>query len=162
MKTIISLLFVFVLLVSPFGAFARGNTYKTNLLVTKDKKTKSVNGSIAFDEEFLKIQENNKPDTAKEFKYSDIKSAEYSYAKKPILNTGGAIATAILIGVFVVPLLFMKKKQHWLAVRTDSDFAVLRLERDNYKAIITELETNGVKVETATEENSKKKDKSDN
>ncbi len=161
MKLITSLLILSVLFVFPFTTLAKGNSYKTNLLVTVNNKTKSVNGNLKFDAESLTVKELNKPATAKEFKYSEIVAAEYSYAKKPILNTGGAIATAVLIGVFVVPLLFMKKKQHWLAIRTDSDFVVLRLERKNHKAVITELETNGVEVTTATEENSKKKDKSD-
>lgn len=157
MKITISLLLICGFLLAPLNGLARGNSYKTNLLVTVNKKTKSVNGTISFADEDLQIQENGKPASIKKFKYTEIKSAEYSFAKKPILNTGGAIATAVLLGVFVVPLLFMKKKQHWLAIRTDEDFAVLRLERDNYKAIITELETNGVKVETAVEEKSNKK-----
>ena len=161
MKLISSLLILSVLFVFPFGILANGNSYKTNLLVTVNNKTKSVNGNLKFDDESLTVQELNKPNSAKEFKYADIEGAEYSFAKKPILNTGGAIATAVLIGVFVVPLLFMKKKQHWLAIRTDSDFAVLRLERNNYKAVITELESNGVTVTTATEDKSKKKDKED-
>ena len=97
---------------------------------------------------------------AKEFNYKDVKSADYSFSKKPMWKTGAV--TAIFIGVFALPIFFMKSKSHWLTVRTEKDYAILKLEGDNYRQILAELETHNIKVETIKEDNTKADKKSDN
>jgi hypothetical protein len=74
-----------------------------------------------------------------------------------MLSGGGAIATAILVGVLVIPFLFMKKKNHWLSVQTEKEFAVLKLDGSNYRAIMADLKTRGVDVKEVKEEDEKKK-----
>lgn len=145
----------------PF-AFATETSYEVETLVTKGNDTKEENSNIIFSENSFKVVSRKSKATLKEFNYADVKAAEYSFSKKPMWKTG-AVA-AIFIGVFALPIFFMKSKSHWLTVRTESDFAVLKLEKDNYRQIQAEFETHSVKIETVMEEDTKKdkskKDKS--
>ena len=75
---------------------------------------------------------------------------------------GGAVATAILLGVFVLPFLFMKKKNHWMTVQTEKEYAVIKLGDNNFRQVVAEFETHGVKVNTVTEEKEKKSEKAKN
>lgn len=90
--------------------------------------------------------------------YSDVTTADYSYSKKPLLSTGGAVAMAILTGLLVLPFLFMKTKQHWITVRTANDYVVMKLDKQNFRQIQSEFEIKKVKV-TTIDEDVKKKDK---
>ena len=48
---------------------------------------------------------------------------------------------------------FMKGKKHWLTIRTQNDYAVLHLDKNDYRLILTAFETrSGVKVEVLPEE----------
>lgn len=135
------------------------NTFKVNTLISDGKKSKEVDSNLMFQETSFK-DENRKTSTEiKQFNYADIKAADYSYSKKPLLSTGGAIATVIFLGLLSLPFLFMKKKQHWISVRTENDYVVMRMDKNNYRQIINEFETHQVKVATVDEDNAKKKDK---
>jgi hypothetical protein len=47
----------------------------------------------------------------------------------------------------------MKGKQHWLTIQAENDFAVLQLDKSNYKIILPAFEARtGVRVETVAEE----------
>lgn len=74
------------------------------------------------------------------------------------LSTGGAVAMAILTGLVVIPFLFVKKKSHWLTVRTADDYVLMRLDRENYRQVMSEFEIKKVKI-TTIDENDKKKEK---
>lgn len=142
---------------TPFALATTAPSYSVEMMVTKDKDSKEINSTLSFTENTFKVTTNKTPDVTKEFNYKDIKAADYSYSKKPLWKTG-AVA-AIFLGVFALPIFFMKSKSHWLTVRTEKDFAILKLEKDNYRQILAELETHGVKVETINED---AKDKSKN
>ena len=46
----------------------------------------------------------------------------------------------------------MKGKRHWLTFRSDTDVVLLRLDKRDYRAIISSFEArSGVKVDTAGE-----------
>ena len=128
------------------------------MMVTKGEDTKEENSTLTFGEKTFKITSRKNASVSKEFNYKDIKAADYSFSKKPMWKTG--VTTAIFIGIFALPFFFMKSKAHWLTVRSEKDFAVLKLEKDNYRQILAEMETHGIKVETVKEEETKKeKDK---
>jgi hypothetical protein len=75
-----------------------------------------------------------------------------------MLSVGGAVATALLVGViFALPFLFIKKKNHWLSVQTEKEFVVIKLDGSNFRQIVKEFETHGVKVNTVKEDDEKKK-----
>jgi hypothetical protein len=47
----------------------------------------------------------------------------------------------------------MKGKKHWLTLTSDKDFAVMRLDKNNYKLILPAVEVHtGKKVETSVDE----------
>ena len=132
-------------------------TFKVNTLVSDGKKSKEIDSIMALDEDSFKVSNRKTAVELKQFNFSDVKAADYSYSKKPLLSTGGAIATVIFLGLLSLPFLFMKKKQHWLSVRTENDYVVMRLDKNNYRQIINEFETHQVSVKTVDEDESKKK-----
>lgn len=153
----------FALVIAVFAAasaFAQtaSKRFDVELIVNRGEKSVETDADLIINETSFSI----KPDKAefssqaKEFNYADIKAADYSFAKKPMLSGGGAIATALLVSVFVaVPLLFVKKKKHWLAVRTETDYAIIKLGGHNHRQIVAELQTHGVAVSELKEEGKK-------
>lgn len=154
MKITSILLCLTLFCVSVPSAFARGGSYEVEMLVTRGEDTKEENSRLVISEDSFKITSRKTGMVLKEMSFADVKAAEYSYSKKPMWKTG--LVTAVFIGVLALPLFFMKSKSHWLTVRSDKDFAVLKLEKDNYRQIQAEFETHGVKVETITEDAGKK------
>lgn len=138
------------------SAFAQTTpkNYEVELVVTEGKKSVETDAVLTIKEDTVRVEPDKQSfkSSAKEFAYKDIKTADYSFAKKPMLSGGGAVATAILLGVFVLPFLFMKKKKHWITVQTEKEFAVIKLGDNNHRQIVAEFETHGVKVNTVTEE----------
>ncbi|MBP6004085.1 MAG: hypothetical protein KA746_11675 [Pyrinomonadaceae bacterium] len=123
--------------------------FAVELVVTKDKKSVETDADLTFSETSFKIvpDKTSFSGSTVEINYADVKSADHSYSKKPMLSIGGAVATAILIGaIFAVPFLFIKKKKHWMTVRSDDKYAVIKLGDRNFRQIVAEFETRGVKV----------------
>jgi hypothetical protein len=150
--------FIFMLATTPF---VLATDYEVELVVPDGKKSKETDAVLRTSANNLEVITDKQSFTQfnKNFNYADVKVADYSYSKKPMLSGGGAIATALLVGfIFAIPFLFIKKKNHWLSLQTEKEFAVLKLDGSNYRAIIADLETHGVKV-TEVKEEEKKKDK---
>lgn len=140
---------------------AAAKNYEVELVVSQGKKSVETDAVLGFKESTFSVvpDKANFSSSSKEISYDNLKSADYSFSKKPMLSGGGAVATAVLLGLFVLPFLFMKKKNHWMTVQTEKDFAVIKLGSDNFRQIVAEFETHGVKVNTVTEENQKKSEK---
>ena len=151
-------LLCFTIAVTPV---ALATNYEVELVVQSGKKSKETDAVLALEEEAFSVtpDKDKYQQHAKTFRYEEIKVADYSYAKKPLLSVGGAVATAILLGLFVLPLLFLKKKKHWLTVQGTEKFAVIKMNKGNYRSIIAELETKGITVNEVTEEDDKKRRK---
>jgi hypothetical protein len=133
------------------SAFAQtaSPVFAVELVVSEGKKSVETDADLTFGPESFTIVPDKTTfgSQAKTIKYSDIKVVDKSYSKKPMLSGGGAIATALLLSVFLaVPLLFVKKKKHWMTVQGEKDYAVIKLGDRNYKQIMAEFETKGVKV----------------
>jgi hypothetical protein len=160
-QTLVSALLVcFVFIVTSNCVFASDTTYKVEQVVSEGKESKETDAILTVKQDSFSVTPDKTKFKAsgKEFAFSDVKTADYSFSKKPMLSTGGAIATALLVGfIFALPFLFIKKKNHWLSVQTEKEFAVIKLDGSNYKQIVAEFETHGVKVNTVKEE--EKKDK---
>jgi hypothetical protein len=157
MKKIVGLLLILLLTQAPFlSAQAKLNRYEVEILAnpnTGKKDTRQVNAVLIFDAETMKIQSRRKDEYFKEFKYSDIKSAEHSYSKKPFysLSLGTTIALTVLTGLplFLLP---RKKEKHWLTIVTDSDFAVMKIENDNYRMIRNECIVKKINIRDLNED----------
>lgn len=142
------------------------------LLVLKDKKIETVPVRLRLTHEAL-VMETRKSlsGVLKQFPFGEIKSAEYSYSQHPRWKEGlGASAVGVsLVGislgaaalgplaVFVAIPIFikttrMKGKKHWLTIKTEQDFAVLQLDKKNYRMLLPSLETRAkIKIETVAE-----------
>ena len=148
----------FALATSAFAQTSPSRTYDVELMVPKDKKTVETDADITFERTTFKVV----PDKAafksetREIAYADIKQADHSYSKKPMLSGGGAIATALLVGfIFAIPFLFIKKKKHWMSVQAGEKFAVIKLGDQNFRQIVAEFESHGVKVNDLKDESKK-------
>lgn len=142
---------------APLCLSQTASTFRVTALASDGKKSKEYKSDLNFGTESVKITSRKAGVLNKDFKYSDIVAADYSYSKKPLLSTGGAVAMAILTGLVVIPFLFVKKKSHWVTIRTADDYVVIRADRENYRQVISELEIKNVKVETIDEDKQKEK-----
>ena len=116
-QTVISASLVcFILIVTAPFAFAADSVYKVEQVVSEGKDSKETDAVLTIKTDTFSVSPDKQKFKAagKEFAFSDIKTADYSYSKKPMLSTGGAIVTAVFLGLLVVPFLFIKKKNHWL------------------------------------------------
>ena len=153
-------LVMFLLIVTTPFVLAADSTYKVEQVVSDGKESKETDAILTIKKDTFSVM----PDKAKfkasgkEFAFSDLKTVDYSYSKKPMLSGGGAIATALLVGfIFALPFLFIKKKNHWLSIQTEKEFAVIKLDPSNYRQVVAEFETHGVKVNTLKDDDDKKK-----
>ncbi len=159
----ITLLLVFCLLTitTPF-ALAQNNSspaFSVKTLVVDGKKSKEKDSKLIFSESSFKVTEEKNAVIIKEFNCAEVKVADYSYAKKPLVSTTQAVVGTILLGPLFLVTLFVKKKQHWLSIRTESDYVVMKLDKDSFRQIINEFEIRKVTVNTINEdENAEKKD----
>ena len=153
MKTItIVVLASMILTFSQMTLAQTARTFRIQATVPSGKKSKEVSANMTFGPDSVTIGSQKAGVLNKEFNYSDVRSVDYSYSKKPLLSTGGAVAMAILTGLIVIPFLFVKKKQHWLTVRTENDYVVMRLDKGNFRQIQSEFEIKKIKVTTLDED----------
>lgn len=152
-------LFCFVTATSAFAQTSPSRTYDVELMVPKDKKTVETDADITFDQMTFKVvpDKGQFAGETREIAYADIKNADHSYSKKPMLSGGGAVATALLVGfIFAIPFLFIKKKKHWMSVQAGDKFAVIKLGDQNFRQIVAEFEAHGVKVNDLKDESKSK------
>jgi hypothetical protein len=118
------------------------NRYEVEILANPNagkKDTREVNAVLMFEKDGIKIQSRRSKEIFKEFRYSDIRSAEHSYSKPgPRMSKGTAVALSVLSGMplFLLP---RQKEKHWLIVATDEDYAVMKIENDNYRLLRMEF-----------------------
>ena len=87
-----------------------------------------------------------------ELPYTEIESVTYSRSKHRRWKSGAG--AAIALGVFAVPIFFMKGKKHWLTFEaTNPDHHIgLRLDKKNYQAVVSAVEQRGMTVEKIVED----------
>lgn len=129
---------------------------KVELLVPNGDKISEKSVRVRFLESELRIEAVADGKIYKNFKYSEIKDAEYSYSKNPRWKTGlGLGAASILFPplLFIaIPIGFSKHRRHWLTIKTGGDYAVLKLSKKNRKLILPAFESaTGVTVSGAGE-----------
>jgi hypothetical protein len=150
--------------------------FLSNFLASVKAQTKSA--AVSFDEIEILVQNGNDADEksvrlrldedsltiaskngaiAKTFRYSDIRSAEYSYSKNPRWKTGLGLGAASIVFpplLFVaLPVAFSKHRRHWLTIRTGDDYAVLKISKSTRKMLMPAFETkSGVSIKGVGEE----------
>lgn len=129
---------------------------KVELLVPNGDDISEKSVRVRFLENELQIEAVSGGKIHKTFKYSDIKDAEYSYSKNPRWKTGLGLGAASLLFpplLFIaIPIGFSKHRRHWLTIKTDGDYAVLKLSKKNRKLILPAFESKtGITVSGAGE-----------
>ncbi|CAN5374186.1 hypothetical protein BH10ACI1_BH10ACI1_09260 [soil metagenome] len=139
---------------SAFPIFSQTNSEvfeKVELLVKNGNKVNEKNVRLHFLETELQIVDVANGNILKTFKYAEIQGAEYSYSKNPRWKTGLSLGVAAILFppllLIAIPLGFSKHRRHWLTVKTNEDYAVLKLSKRNRKLILPVFETKtGVSV----------------
>lgn len=155
MKIISIFLCFSLLIVSASPALAQtGGTaiFKVNALVSGKKKPKQESSRIKFSENSFSVIKGKNGAIIKEFSYADIKAVDYSYSSKPFLSPRMQFAAQMIFSIYAIPLMFIKKKEHWLAIRTEDDFIVLKL-KGKREQIMKEFENHKIAVQTSDGEN---------
>ena len=110
-----------------------------------DGKTRETEVRVRFGEDSFEIQPTESGSSPRVFKYSDIRNIEYSYTKNPRWKTGlGLGAASVLFPplLFIaIPLGFTKHRRHWITIRSENDYAVLKISKSIRKLFIPALET---------------------
>lgn len=159
-KLSVGLLIIFILSGATTGRSQTKNRNEVfgriELLTPSGEKIREDDVSVRFKDDSLQIESARSGEIYKTFNYADIKSAEYSYTKNPRWKTGlGLGATAVIfppILLVAIPLGFTKHRRHWLTVRTETDYAVLKLSKGTRKIFIPAFESySSVKVEALGE-----------
>ncbi len=158
MKKITFLLIIVFFLNSGGIIFAQTNPRfgKIEMLVPNGDETSEKSVVVIFNKDSMEIEEKNSS-IKKTFNYSDIKAAEYSYSKNPRWKTGLGLGAASIVFppllLVAIPVGFTKHRRHWLTIRTENDFAVLKLSKSTRKIFMPTFETkSGVKIEAMGED----------
>jgi hypothetical protein len=126
------------------------------MVIQNGDKSGATEVTLSLEADRLVVQPKRGGDALKAFPYPDIKAADYSFSKHPRWRSGIVVAAAV--GVFALPVFFMKGKKHWLTVRTERDSAVFRLNKNNYEQILRAFEVrSGQKVQRMGEAKAKAK-----
>ena len=158
MKRISFLLIIVFLLNSGGIVFAQNNPRfgKVEMLVPNGDETSEKSVVVTFNQDSMEIEAKNSS-LKKTFNYSDIKAAEYSYSKNPRWKTGLGLGAASIVFppllLIAIPVGFTKHRRHWLTIRTENDYAVLKLSKSTRKLFVPTFETkSGVKIEAMGED----------
>jgi hypothetical protein len=144
--TLILLLFSSSISVATAQTASRKSTFgKIQMLIPNGESTRETDVEVSFENESLQILAARDGAVLKTFKYSEIKSAEYSYTKNPRWKTGLGLGAASVVFppliLVALPLGFTKHRRHWLSIRTENDYAVLKLSKSVRKIFIPAFET---------------------
>jgi hypothetical protein len=112
---------------------------KAKLSVQVDGDSRTVDVFLKFDQDSFAVYSKKTQEAIKDYPYAEIKGVEYSYAKSPRWKTA----------LLVSPLfLFTSGKKHWFLTQGPSDFAMLQLDKSNYRMVLATMESKtGKKVE---------------
>jgi len=125
----------------PFQTLNFSETFtKATLDLPVDGKMKEIDANVKFDKNAFVVIDRKDGTPIKTFSYSNIRSGEYSFGQSPRWKTA----------LLVSPLfLFTSGVKHWFMVESDDDYALLQLDKSNYKTVLSTFEVRtGVKVET--------------
>lgn len=100
---------------------------------------------VIFDETSMRFVSRQSGTVLKEWSYDKIRSAEYSYTKNPRWKTGLGLGAASIafppLLLIAIPVGFTKHRRHWVTIRTDDDFAVLKVGKGVRKVFMPAFET---------------------
>lgn len=133
---------------------------KVDLYVQEGGETEDYDVRLIFDpiSRDLRVTAEDRPEsnTFASIPYDAITSMTYSNTESPRWKSGAGAAVAV--GVFALPIFFLKGKKHWLTVTFEGvpsnpeGALVLKLDKNNFEQIIATVEAQaGVEVERVVE-----------
>jgi hypothetical protein len=140
MKKLIFLMFIVIFSQVAFAQSSL-NRYEVEVMMNPNKggkDTREVNAVLVFEKDSVKIISRRKKNLVyKDFNIKDIKYVEHSFSKTPFMSAATkAVFFTILTGL---PLFYSENEKHWLTLVTGNDFAVLKIENDNYRLLKNEF-----------------------
>lgn len=109
------------------------------------KNLREIDVRVVFDKDSMAVVSREDGSTVKQWKYAEIRSAEYSYTKNPRWKTGLGLGAASLVFpllfLVAIPIGFTKHRRHWVTVRTDQDYALLKVGKSIRKVFLPAFET---------------------
>ena len=128
-----------VLCVFSQASWVQGQVFpRVRFLKTIGDKTNEIKAHLIVTEGSIQVRNAQSARTLKEIPYSEIKAATYSFSKHRRWRAG--VAAAVAVNVFAAPLFFMKGKKHWLTFETEEDRLALRLDKRNFKDILSAVD----------------------
>lgn len=136
------ILFPFLFLALAGFVFGQGslNRYEAELLKNPNpgrKDTREVNAVVIFEKDAIKIFSRRKDELFREFPYKKIKYVEHSFSKNLLFSNRTNPALLVLFPTLAA--LSSGKEKHWLTIVGEDDFAVLKIENDNYRLLKNEF-----------------------
>src|SRR5215208_6563751 len=111
MKRTIVLTLIFQFIAASALGQAALNRYEVEVLMNPNagrKDTREVNSVLMFEKDGIKIQSRRSTKIFKEFRYSDIRTAEHSYSKRFPFQNRTAMALTVLSGM---PIFMMAREK---------------------------------------------------
>lgn len=150
MKMLMTVVVVVVSLTAAPFAQSIEQYKNVKVMVQEDGKSESTDAVLSLEPGRL-VLHSKKGTELKVFPYASITSAEYSYAKSPRWKS--ALGLSVVCLPCGVATAFMKGKKHWLTVSGAGEYAVIQLDKDNYKLILPALQAkSGITVATVADE----------
>lgn len=129
------------------------NRYEAELLMNPNpgrKDTREVNAVIIFEKESVKIFSRRKPEIFREFGYKNIRYVEHSFSKNLMFTSR---TQTLLTTIFPnLGILYSGEEKHWLTIVGESEFAVLKIETDNYRLIKNEFIIRDLDIQNINED----------
>jgi hypothetical protein len=146
-RTYVAVTILLLSLTSNALPLARGSDTFENieLMEANGNNLRETSVRVVFEETGMRVVSRSNGSVMKEWSYDKIKSAEYSYTKNPRWKTGlGLGAASVLFPpllLIAIPIAFTKHRRHWVTIRTDDDFAVLKVGKGVRKVFMPTFET---------------------
>lgn len=130
---------------APVWAASLDTFHNIELMQPDGNRIRETSVRVVFDDNVMRVVSSSKGTVIKEWNYTDIKAAEYSYTKNPRWKTGlGMGAAGVLFPpllLIAIPIGFTKHRRHWVTIRTGDDFAVLKVGKGVRKVFMPAFET---------------------
>lgn len=130
---------------TPVSAASLDTFQNIELMQPNGNRLKETPVRVIFDTDVMRVVSRSNGAVIKEWNYSQIKAAEYSYTKNPRWKTGlGMGAAGVLFPpllLIAIPVAFTKHRRHWVTIRTGDDFAVLKVGKGVRKVFMPAFET---------------------
>jgi len=128
------------------SAFSATDRFENiELIQLNGEKLHETSVRVLFDDAAMRVVSRSNGKVLKEWSYQEIKEAEYSYTKNPRWKTGLGLGAASIIFppllLIAIPIGFTKHRRHWVTIRTENDYAVLKIGKGVRKVFMPAFET---------------------